>query len=235
MFKKINNIEEGKWLNLKSFLVCLCMVLSFLLVPQIVGSLLYFGRGLNETVSIIIGNTVLTFLYIIVFFPTLKKQFKDFKTNFSDNFHMSLKYWGIGLALMLISNFILNFLVFPGEISENEKLNRLFIQSYPLIGFFEIVFLAPFIEELIFRFGLRKSWGKNKAFPIITALIFAFLHAIAGISEVKDLIYLLYIIPYGALGYAFGYLYNKSDNIYLSITAHMMHNFMTFILIILFA
>ena len=138
---------------------------------------------------------------------------------------------------MYIANLILAYLVFPGQIAENEELNRIFMHTYPLLGFFEVVLIAPFMEEMVFRYGLRKAWGKNKAFPLISGLVFGLLHALTGISslEVSELLELLYIIPYGALGYAFGYLYNKTDNIFFSMSVHMTHNLISFLLIMFLA
>ena len=43
---------------------------------------------------------------------------------------------------------------------------------------------------------------------------------------------LLFILPYGSLGYAFGYLYNKSDNIISTIVSHSIHNTIVFIIIL---
>jgi len=44
---------------------------------------------------------------------------------------------------------------------------------------------------------------------------------------------LLYIFPYGALGFAFGYIYRKTNNIYSTIFIHFWHNFLTVGLLLL--
>jgi len=47
------------------------------------------------------------------------------------------------------------------------------------------------------------------------------------------LIDLVYIVPYGALGFAFALSYDKTKTIYSSIAMHMIHNTIAFILLIL--
>lgn len=230
MIDKINNFEDKNQINFKGFIFCLIMVFVYFIVPQLIGAFLYYKLKLNDLVAVVIGNIVLAFIFLIIYFPKLKKQFREYFSN-SDNFYDSLKIWGIGFSVMIISNIFLVSLVFPDQISRNEELNRIFLHSYPLLSFFEISLVAPFVEEMIFRFSIRKATGKNKYFPLITGLIFGLLHALTEISSPLEL---LYTIPYGALGYAFGYLYNKSDNIFSSMSVHIMHNFMTYLLIILF-
>ena len=93
-----------------------------------------------------------------------------------------------------------------------------------------ISIVAPLVEEMLFRYGLRKVTGKTKYFPLITAILFGGVHTLAGIGlSLKEL---LFILPYGSLGYAFGYLYNKSDNIISTIVSHSIHNTIVFIIIL---
>ena len=159
-----------------------------------------------------------------------KESVKKYFSNFAKNFGDSLKYWGIGLALMYLFNIILIYVVFNGNISANEELNRQAITSYPIIGFISISIVAPLVEEMLFRYGLRKVTGKTKYFPLITAILFGGVHTLAGIGlSLKEL---LFILPYGSLGYAFGYLYNKSDNIVSTIVSHSIHNTIVFIIIL---
>lgn len=215
--------------KLKDILELLLLILIYILVPQIIGLFLYTVIGLSGTTSIYIGNIFVALIYIIKYRKMFKEALKNYFSKFSNNFSDSLKYWGIGLALMYIFNIILIYLVFNGNTSVNEELNRQSISSYPIIGFISISFVAPLVEEMLFRYGLRKVTGKTKYFPLITALLFGGVHTLAGIgSSLKEL---LFIFPYGALGYIFGLLYNKSDNIISSIISHSIHNTICFIII----
>jgi len=44
---------------------------------------------------------------------------------------------------------------------------------------------------------------------------------------------LIYLIPYGALGIAFGYAYRKTNNIYGTMIMHSIHNALSLVQIIL--
>lgn len=219
--EKLKNI--GKRIGV--FLIAIAI---YLLVPQLVGSVFYYRVGLPETVSVYIGNIVAAVVFIVMYYKMFKEKIKEYFKNFKSNLKLSLKYWGIGLLIMYIANFILSYIVFAGEIAANEALNRELLKSYPIIGFVCLTLVAPIIEEMIFRFELRKLVGNTKYFPLITAIVFGLPHALVGITSPLEL---LYVIPYGALGYVFGLLYNKTDNIIFSTMCHIIHNLMCFIII----
>lgn len=222
----------------KGWLIFLALLMGYLLLPQIVGILVFRTFKFSEELSMFIGNISYMIILISVYYKMFLEKIKDFKNHFSTYFGDSLKYWGIGLVVMYVSNLILAYLIFPGEVAANEELNRIYLQNFPIIGFISVVILAPFIEEMIFRFGLKKAFSKTKIFPFISAIFFGIPHVLAGFSKdasvLENLMQLLYVVPYGALGYAFGYIYKKSDNILSSMLSHMMHNFMCFVVILSF-
>ena len=90
---------------------------------------------------------------------------------------------------------------------------------------------------MIFRFGIRNLSCRNKYFPLVIALAFGIPHVIAGLDfnnffAFSNLLEFVYVIPYGALGYVFGVIYNRTDNIFCSMTAHFFHNLMCFVIIL---
>ena len=217
--------------SLKGLWLLVVMSLIYILVPSFVIAILLRTTTIDDTLATIIGSSSVAVIFFFMFFNMLKEDYKKY-INTKDSFKTSLKYWLKGFGLMYISNLILVLFVFKGKIATNEELNREILSKVPLIGFLEVSLVAPFVEELIFRFGLRKFIGKNKYFPIITALVFGGLHAVTGITSWMDL---LYTIPYGALGYVFGLSYNETDNIFTSMVSHSVHNTVSFILIMLFS
>lgn len=230
-------VENGsKLINiLKRIGIFAILVLGYLFVPQIIGIIFYRYLKLSETISMFIGNISYVFILVMVYHNMFKEKLKDYKNNFSNYFGDSLKYWGFGLLVMFISNMILAYVIFNGDIAANEELNRSYITSNPVIGFMSISLMAPFVEEMIFRYGLRDLVGKSKFFPLISAVCFGLPHVIAGINNISvDYLQFLYVIPYGSLGYAFGYIYNKTDNIFSSMMTHALHNFMCFVMILNF-
>ena len=226
---KIKEIKEKTDLFMKNLLKFLIIITGYIFVPQIVGSIIYLKIGLSETVSLFIGNISYALILLIVYRKMFLEKLKDYKQHFASYFGLSLKYWGISLAVLFVSNLILS-CIFNGNISANETAVRSFVNGNLIIGAISVVLVAPLVEEMVFRYGLRKPFGNIKIFPLISALCFGLPHALTDITSVLEL---LYIIPYSALGYAFGYIYNKTDNILCTVNMHMLHNLSCIIIMLL--
>ena len=185
--------------------------------------------------SIICDALFMLFVYLL-YRKTINKNFKDFFSNFKDNIETSLKYYFIGLAIMVISNLIIT-IFFSGASANNEEAVRTLIGKYPLYMVFSVSIYAPFIEEIIFRKSIKdmitsyKNNSLTKYLYILTSgLIFASLHVVGMADKAIDYIY---IIPYLSLGIAFAALYHKTDNIFSTICIHSLHN--TVAVLLLFA
>ncbi len=185
--------------------------------------------------SIICDALFMLFVYLL-YRKTINKNFKDFFSNFKDNIETSLKYYFIGLAIMVISNLIIT-IFFSGASANNEEAVRTLIEKYPLYMVFSVSIYAPFIEEIIFRKSIKdmitsyKSNSLTKYLYILTSgLIFASLHVVGMADKAIDYIY---IIPYLSLGITFAALYHKTDNIFSTICIHSLHN--TVAVLLLFA
>ena len=227
----VNNIENKR----KNILIFILFFLGFLLGPSLFYSIVYKIYPIEDTIiSNLIGNGLYTIFLFIILRKTLIKDFKDLKNNRVQKMRTLFKWWGIGLLIMMVSNLIINEIVFDGSIAANEEANREIILSSPVLSIFLAVFLAPFVEEITFRYGLRKVFKNKWCYAIASGVIFGFLHAISGIESYSDLIDLLYIIPYGALGFAFSIIYFNTKNIWVNIITHMLHNAIVYSLLILF-
>lgn len=168
----------------------------------------------------------LIFLLVIVlcYRKTLKKDFRPFFKNFLKNFEDAFKYYFLGLIIMVTSNLIIT-LVFNGGVGDNEEAVRSLINAAPFIMLFEVSIYAPFAEELLFRKSIRECIKNKWLYVFTSGFIFGVLHVTGG-----TLFDLLYLIPYCSLGFAFAYIYAKSDNIYSTISIHALHNTTTMIL-----
>jgi len=184
----------------------------------------------------IIDNLVLSLINIIILLfvmyllkNKLKGQLQDFKQNFRNYILKILKYWSLGLLGMFIVNFIINFIIFKGTgLAPNESANREILYNYPLYSVISMCIISPAIEELLFR--LNFDGIKNKyLFLFTTSILFGLMHMMASTT----LLDLIYIVPYVVLGYAFGLVFYNTKNIYSSILAHMLHNTLSIIIILL--
>lgn len=206
---------------LKNTLLFISLSLGFLTFE-----IIFYIIGIDFTNITLKTSIILTyikyFFFIILLFiiyrKYLKEKWQDFKKNFNSYKNISFKYWFFGLITMNVTNIIIMNLI--NSIGENEIAVQSIITEYPLLALFMTTLFAPIIEELIFRKSLQDSVNVKKLFPLISGLIFGYIHVMGSSNPLE---YLL-IIPYGSLGYAFAYLLNKTDNIYCPIMMHMFHN-----------
>ncbi len=191
---------------------------------------------LKNNLLYLLGQCLFFLIIIFIFRKALVEDFKVFKKNWKKNILIALKYWLIGLAIMVVSNYIINYVLFKGAISANEEANREILKILPIYASISLTLLIPIIEELVFRRGFRKAFSKKWTFVLFTTFFFAGIHLIASFSSFYDITTnyyeLLYIIPYGGLGFAFAMGYIKTDSIYTSIIMHVLQNILSLIIIL---
>lgn len=224
------NFNLGKLL--KSFLVIYLFFnrIVFNIVPVFL-----FGIDLNK-----VNNKIICYLniymglafglvIILIYYKDLVNELKKFIQNIKKNFDTGLKCWFLGLIIMYISNIIL-LLVFRSGGANNEIAVQEMIKLCPIAMGFYTCLVAPFVEEIVFRKTL-KDFIKNKWLYVIASfLFFGGAHVISMANNIVDL---LYIVPYGALGATFALAYYKTDTVYTSITFHIIHNSLLFFLSVL--
>lgn len=164
----------------------------------------------------------LLILIIIIFIlkDTVFNNFKNYIHNIKEYLSKYIKYWFIALGLMYLSNFIVIFIT--KDIAQNEQGVRALFEANPILTFILASLLAPILEELVFRLSLYKIIGKYKyLFILVSGLIFGSMHVLGNVTVWTDL---LYLIPYSIPGSVFAYTLVKSDNIFVPISLHFIHN-----------
>ena len=156
--------------------------------------------------------------FILIYRKRIVNDFKNFKKDYKKIMDISLKNWLLGLALMLVSNIIISLIV--GNIANNEEMNRSLLMSTPIYAIIAMVIIAPITEEIIFRLSPRKAFTRKIPYMIYSALFFGAMHLLSSTSWLE----ILYVIPYGALGYFFAKSFYETDNIFSSISTHIIHN-----------
>lgn len=230
----MNKIE--KFINLKGLILGIVVFLLFYFSSyfQIIPILLLNIdiQKITESQTVMLSafsNTVLLLILYFIFRKEIKKEWQKFKDKFLENIDIGIKYWLVGLAIMMISNIIINIVLNLGQ-AANEQAVQQMISALPWLMFINAGLIAPCTEELIFRKSFRKAFPNKWLFILMSSLIFGSLHVITSMTSPIEL---LYIIPYGALGGAFAYMYQKTDTIFTSITMHMFHNSVLVLLSIL--
>lgn len=174
-------------------------------------------------ISYIILTTYLIFKY--------KKELKNYIKNITkEKISITILYLIIGFLLMMFSNYIINYIIIPNGISNNEAANRELLLNNKLLYSIMVSIFIPTIEEIVFRLEFKKHIKNKYIFLFISSFLFSLLH----ILSTTNIIEFLYIIPYFILGLTFSIIYQKTDNIICNILAHILHNTIIVFIILLF-
>ncbi len=166
------------------------------------------------------SNLMAAILIGILYFKDLKNELKRFISHWKEDLDIGLKYWVLGLFIMMVSNMIIN--VFSTEhIAGNEKAVQSMIESLPWMMLINAGFIAPFVEEITFRKTFKTIIENKWAYALISGIIFGGMHVIGNIHSFVDV---LYIIPYSALGITFALAYSETDTVFTSMSFHIIHN-----------
>ncbi len=217
-------MKINKFINVKELLkgilifILFCFSSLFQLIP-----ITLFNIKRTTSNSIILStfsNICLLIILIIIYRRELIKEFKLFKKNLLENLDTGIKYWLIGLLVMMISNIIITYILGLNQ-AQNEQAVQKMINKMPIMMLITAGFIAPITEEITFRKTFKNMFLNKYLFIILSGLVFGSMHVITSYSNPLEL---LYIIPYGSLGMTFATMYYKTDTIYTSISMHMLHN-----------
>ncbi|MGL4952918.1 MAG: lysostaphin resistance A-like protein, partial [Culicoidibacterales bacterium] len=129
-----------------------------------------------------------------------------------------------GYGFMFLFSFIASLIMMFFQINDasaNQETVESLISLVPFISIITIVILAPFVEEIVFRYlligGLKKHmpiWGA----ATISTVVFALIHVLQAGDFIN-------IIPYLALGAGLTFAYVRTNNIMVPIALHFIQNF----------
>lgn len=202
-------------------------ILLYLFLPSIIYIIFdLFNIKISIILISLISYLLLLTYYIFKYKKILLHDIKTFKKKYIKNI---IKYWVIGFILMVLANFIINYLIFNNRIASNESANRDMLLNNKLLYSFMLCILIPIIEEITFRLEFKKNIKNYKYFLIVSSLLFSLVHVISS-----NLIEYIYIVPYFILGFTFSFIYYKNNNIITNILAHVIHNSITVTILLIF-
>ena len=105
---------------------------------------------------------------------------------------------------MIISSLIIT--QFTGGTSANESSVRELLLASPVFMLINISILAPITEELIFRKSIQPLIKNKWVRAIISGILFGGAHLLTG--DAIRLVDLLFLLPYGTLGFVFSLMDN---------------------------
>lgn len=211
-------VDNIKWKKILLFISIAILFLVFEIIYIIIGIDLE-SITMNQFIGLsFIKYFFFIIIFIILYHKYLKEKWLDFRINLKKYLFISSRDWFTGFLIMMASNLIINSFI-PG-LGENENNVQTIISLSPYLALIMTTFLAPFVEEMIFRKSLQDCFKNKYLFMIISGLIFGVIHVMGSSNPLE---YLL-IIPYGALGFMFAKTLDTTDNIYCTVMMHMFHN-----------
>lgn len=223
---------------IRDLAICGIVFLLYYFLPKII--VLPFYGILTKTHNNIIINLIYLLMEILCLLPIIliyiKPLIEDLKKFKFKNLLPGFIYWIIGFIGMFICNLIL--IIFLGtNVSDNEAINRELFTKLPLYAIPAMTFIGPIMEELVFRFNLRKVCKNKVLFIIVSSLIFAGAHLIVSFDSFSSIITnytdLFYLFPYLCLAISFSLCYRETDNIFTSMFYHIIHNSYCIIILII--
>lgn len=220
-------MEKEKKFNLKNILTGIGVIFFYLFTSTFVTEILsmlginYESLNTNlKSTCLIIYQILMTLVIVYIYKKTIITDFKIFIKNNIKYFKEYIKYWFLMLILMISSNLIVTFFT-TTDIANNQNTIIETLKVAPIYTFILTVFVAPILEELVFRLSFRKIFNNNILFILLSGLVFGSMHVIGTCEHLIDL---LFIIPYSIPGFIFGYVYTKCKNICIPISLHFIHN-----------
>ncbi len=223
--KILNNIANKINLFIKQILIILLYLVLILTLNFMFLKLLQSSNLIILNLTNILIDLILLIVFLLIFRKIIIPQFEDFLKNKKSYISKYLKYYLIGLMIMIVSNAIINIFI---SMPINEEGNRQLLANLPVYSFITMVIISPIVEELMTRVYLKDAFKHQIIYVLLSGLIFGSLHMI---SIGNNLLQLLYIIPYGALGCALAKIYADANNIWVNIFYHSLHNLICILLI----
>lgn len=175
---------------------------------------------------------------LAIVWDSLKRSWRLFKANLKVN----LKSVGQNMVYLLAANFIINLmliLVFKIETqSENQVIVVEMIKQAFVPMFLSTVIFAPLVEEVIFRGVLYQNLRSRRFYilpMILSIVLFASMHLLAGLSAGKGWSEFIFIFQYAGLSFFMIRAMEQTNNLFGAICIHFINNTIAFTTIFVFA
>lgn len=147
-------------------------------------------------------------------------------------------FWSLTIGFLIlylvnIATGLMIALINPQAGSANQEMIEMMTEIAPFQMIVSSVFLAPVLEELVFRVGIFQALYENHRILAygLSSLAFGSVHIVSGLFA-GDLTQLLFLIPYSTLGAVFCYLYEKKETIFVPMLVHGANNLFSMLMIL---
>ena len=205
-------------------------VIYLLVRPFVTTPLFNLAERLLDTT---ISGAMRNILYYYILFAVTLIIFHGFLARTSrrllDNLGLACKPAAVGLGGLYGLNELvdrLTKLIFTNRTNLNDTTISAQIDDAPHMTLLIVIFLAPFVEEVLFRglvFGNLKSKSRALAYAV-SCLLFALLHVWQFAVVKQDVTYFLLMIQYLVPGLVLAWAYDHSGTLWSSIALHAAAN-----------
>jgi len=239
-FKVIFSQKDKITISFGHVLLAFAIYLSTVLfITPLVLKILNITTQTHSSISFVSISNILSFLLVALFLGIYYlKNFKIFRSNipiWNGNFYKNLKVAFVGW--LVVTPLVLFFSQFSDLIvSKNFQIEKMPDQLavsyvkmsldspiYFFLAFFTIVFLAPIVEETLFR-GFLQTWLKKHLGPILsiiaTSLLFVAFHFSTS-QKVGNVVILSALFP---LAFFLSFIYEKQKTLICPILLHAIFN-----------
>lgn len=176
-------------------------------------------------------------VYSLMFIGLIINDFKYLKNdllNFKNNLFKNIIYLILGGAILYLASYLINFGLSKLGISMSNNqisIENMLILGSKVITFFSVIIFAPLVEELIYRKSIYALSNNKVVYYIVSILAFSLPHMLSTTYDLKT--FVLGLIPYLFSGFILSLIYDHTKNIYVSTIAHIINNFIAFLIIII--
>mgnify|MGYP002334810737 CR=1 FL=1 len=190
-------------------------IVYLLVLPLLANKLFGIVEVLLDTK---ISDSLANIIYYYVLFAIVLLLFHSFLAHTTSRF--------LGGVSRAMTTFCMGLLVFYGANELFYRVANVLFNAAPRLTALIIVFLAPFVEEVLFRglvFGCLKEKSRVAAY-VISCVLFAFMHVWTFALSSWDWSYLILMLQYLVPGLVFAWAFDHSGTLWTSILLHATVN-----------
>ncbi len=207
------------------FFALYLLVLPFLADPLFAALSRLMGRDIPGNLRNMIFYYTLFALTLVIFWHYLGHTTSYFFSNFWKTLGAMcaglVAFYGLNELFYRMLDLVLGGLTNLNDVAISAQ-----IHDAPRSTAWIIIFLAPFVEEVLFRgyiFGNLRSASRTAAY-IVSCLLFAFLHVWQFAVIHRDMSYFLLMLQYLVPGLVFAWTYEQSGTLWGSVLLHAFVN-----------
>lgn len=228
--------KEKLW-NIFFFLPCYFVFGQFLLSIMFLLIMTFLPTSMSSMELDALFNMIYLFVFstvaVVLFSSYLKQSLSLMKGKWVAQIGYACTLGTIKFYFFNIVSSLLILLLNPGGSSTNQVMIESMTTESPLMMMITTVILAPFLEEMVFRVGIfQLIYEKSRWLAYaLSSFSFGFVHIYAGLFA-GDLSQLLFLLPYGLLGFVLCHLYEKRDSIFVPMIVHSLNNLIAMLVIL---